>query len=43
MLLKTIDLTDVSASERSDIGLISELCYVFLAKREEPRIWPTEK
>jgi len=31
-LTKTIDLTDFfSASERSDIGLMSELCYVFLS------------
>jgi len=43
MLPKTIDLTDVSASERSDIGLMSELCYVFWAKCEEPRICQTEK
>ena len=28
---ETIDLTDFSASELSDIGLMSELCYVFLS------------
>ena len=28
---KNIDLTDFSASECSDIGLMSELCYVFLS------------
>jgi len=28
-LLKAIDLTDFSASERSDIGLMSELYYMF--------------
>jgi len=31
-LPKTIDLTDFSASERSDIGLMSELCYMFLSQ-----------
>jgi len=31
MLPKTIDLTDFSASEHSDIGLMSELCYVFFS------------
>jgi len=30
-LPKTIDLTDFSASERSHIGLTSELCYMFLS------------
>jgi len=30
-LPKTIDLIDFSASERSDIGLMSELCYVFFS------------
>jgi len=30
-LPKTIDLTDFSASECSDIDLMSELCYVFLS------------
>ena len=30
-LPKTIDLTDFLASERSDIGLMSELCYMFLS------------
>ena len=28
---KTIDLTEFSASECSDIGLMSELCYMFLS------------
>jgi len=32
MLPKTIDLPDFSASEHSDIGLMSELCYMFLNK-----------
>jgi len=31
MLPKTIDLTDFSASERCDVGLMSELCFVFLS------------
>jgi len=44
MLPKSIDLTDFSASECSDIGLMSELCYVFFKlKAKEPRICPTEK
>jgi len=29
-LPKTIDLTDFSAPDHSDIGLMSELCYLFL-------------
>jgi len=29
MFLQNIDLTDFSTSECSDIGLMSELCYVF--------------
>jgi len=44
MLPKIIDTTDFLASECSDIGFMSELCYVFfLAKREEPPICQTEK
>jgi len=44
MFLQNIDLTDFSTSECLDIGLMSELCYVFfLAKCEEPCICPTEK
>jgi len=31
MFPKVIDLTDFSASERSDIGLMLELCFVFLS------------
>jgi len=42
-LRKTIELTDFSVSERSDLGLMSELCYVFWAKCEEPRICQTEQ
>jgi len=38
MFPKIIDITDFSASECSDIGLMLELCYMFLAKCEEPRI-----
>jgi len=30
-LPKTIDLTDFSASERSNMGLMLELCYMFLS------------
>jgi len=31
MLTEIIYLTDFSASEFSDIGLMSEICYVFLS------------
>ena len=43
MFPKSIDLTDFFKSECSDIGLMLELCYVFLSECEEPRIGPTEK
>ena len=38
MLPKSINLTDYSASECSDIGLMSEVCDVFGAKCEEHHI-----
>jgi len=41
-LPKTVNLTDFSASERSDIGLMSDLC-CFWAKCEGPCICQTEK
>jgi len=36
MLPKSIDLTDFSASECSDMGLMSELCYVCWANVRGP-------
>ena len=33
---KTIDSTDFSASERSDIGLMYELCYFFKLNVKNP-------
>ena len=31
MHIAVIDLTDISAFEHADMGLISELCYLFLS------------
>ena len=43
MLPKGCDWTDSSASQCFDIGLMSQLCYVFWAKCGEPHIYQTEK
>jgi len=43
MLPKTIDLTGFSASERSDIGLMSELCYMFLSSMWRTQHLPNRK
>ena len=37
------DLSDCSASECSNIGLMSELCYVLELNVKNPALCPTEK